>query len=57
MMVRQRRDQGRPFYEFRLENRIPENHLLRPHERVRRRAPVLQWPDNHRDVDRPGHGG
>jgi hypothetical protein len=26
---RQRRDQGRLFYEFRLEDRIPENHLLR----------------------------
>src|SRR5262245_37156317 len=25
MMERQRRDQGRLFYEFRLENRIPEN--------------------------------
>jgi transposase len=29
MMGRQRRDQGRLFYEFRLESRIPENHLLR----------------------------
>ena len=29
MMERQRRDQGRLFYEFRLEDRIPENHLLR----------------------------
>ena len=29
MMGRQRRDQGRLFYEFRLEDRIPENHLLR----------------------------
>jgi transposase len=29
MMGRQRRDQGRLFYEFRLEGRIPENHLLR----------------------------
>jgi transposase len=29
MMGRQRRDQGRLFYEFRLEERIPENHLLR----------------------------
>jgi CheY-like chemotaxis protein len=29
MKGRQRRDQGRLFYEFRLENRIPENHLLR----------------------------
>ena len=28
-MGRQRRDQGRLFYEFRLEDRIPENHLLR----------------------------
>jgi transposase len=28
MMGRQRRDQGRLFYEFRLEDRIPENHLL-----------------------------
>jgi transposase len=29
MMGRQRRDQGRLFYEFWLEGRIPENHLLR----------------------------
>ena len=29
MMGRQRRDQGRLFYEFRLEDRIPDNHLLR----------------------------
>ena len=29
MMGRQRRDQGRLFYEFRLEDRIPEHHLLR----------------------------
>jgi transposase len=29
MMGRQRRDQARLFYEFRLEDRIPENHLLR----------------------------
>ncbi len=29
MMGRQRRDQGKLFYEFRLEDRIPENHLLR----------------------------
>ena len=29
MMGRQRRDQGRLFYEFRLEDRIPENHLMR----------------------------
>ena len=29
MMGRQRRDQSRLFYEFRLEDRIPENHLLR----------------------------
>src|SRR5262245_59384429 len=29
MMGRQRRDQGSLFYEFRLEDRIPENHLLR----------------------------
>src|SRR5207342_3974535 len=29
MMGRQKRDQGRLFYEFRLEDRIPENHLLR----------------------------
>jgi transposase len=29
MMGRQQRDQGRLFYEFRLEDRIPENHLLR----------------------------
>ena len=28
-MGRQRRDQGRLFYEFRLEDRIPENRLLR----------------------------
>jgi transposase len=29
MMGRQRREQGKLFYEFRLEDRIPENHLLR----------------------------
>ena len=29
MMGRRRRDQSRLFYEFRLEDRIPENHLLR----------------------------
>jgi transposase len=29
MMGRQQRDQGRLFYEFRLEDRIPEAHLLR----------------------------
>jgi transposase len=29
MMGRKRRDQGRLFYEFRLEDRIPGNHLLR----------------------------
>src|SRR5262245_31224724 len=29
MMGRQRRDQSRLFYEFRLEDRIPKNHLLR----------------------------
>jgi hypothetical protein len=29
MMGRQRRDEGKLFYEFRLEDRIPENHLLR----------------------------
>src|SRR5215471_16072112 len=29
MMGRQRRDQERLFYEFRLEDRIPQNHLLR----------------------------
>ena len=29
MMGRQRRDQGRLFYEFRLDGRIAENHLLR----------------------------
>lgn len=29
MMGRQRRDQGKLFYEFRLEDRIPENHLQR----------------------------
>jgi hypothetical protein len=29
MMGRRRRDQGRLFYEFGLEDRIPENHLLR----------------------------
>jgi len=29
MMGRQRWDQGRLFYEFRLEDRIPEHHLLR----------------------------
>ena len=28
-MGRRRRDQGKLFYEFRLEDRIPENHLLR----------------------------
>src|SRR5215510_4571299 len=34
MMGRQRRDQGRLFYEFRLEDRIPENHLLRLHKEL-----------------------
>jgi hypothetical protein len=29
MMGRQRRDLGRLFYEFRLDDRIPKNHLLR----------------------------
>ena len=29
MMGRRRRDQGRLFYEFRLDDRIPQNHLLR----------------------------
>ena len=29
MMGRQRRDQGKLFYEFRLDDRIPKNHLLR----------------------------
>ena len=29
MIELQRRDQGRLFYEFRLEDRIPENHLPR----------------------------
>jgi len=29
MMGRRRRDQGKLFYEFRLEDRIPEEHLLR----------------------------
>ena len=29
MMGRRRRDQGKLFYEFQLEDRIPENHLLR----------------------------
>ena len=29
MMGRQQRDQDRLFYEFRLEDRIPKNHLLR----------------------------
>lgn len=29
MMGRQRRDQGKLFYEFRLDDRIPNNHLLR----------------------------
>ena len=29
MMGRRRRDQGKLFYEFRLEDRIPEHHLLR----------------------------
>ena len=29
MMGRRRRDQGKLFYEFRLEDRIPEDHLLR----------------------------
>ena len=28
MMGRQRRDQGSLFYEIRLEDRIPKNHLL-----------------------------
>jgi hypothetical protein len=29
MMGRSRRDQGKLFYEFRLEERIPDDHLLR----------------------------
>ena len=29
MMGRQRRDQGKMFYEFHLDDRIPKNHLLR----------------------------
>ena len=29
MMGRQRRDQGKLFYEFHLDDRIPKNHLLR----------------------------
>jgi len=29
MMGRQRRDQGKLFYKFRLDDRIPKNHLLR----------------------------
>jgi hypothetical protein len=29
MMGRRKRDQGKLFYEFRLEDRVPENHLLR----------------------------
>ena len=29
MMGRQQRDQGKLFYEFHLEDRIPKNHLLR----------------------------
>ena len=29
MMGRQRRVQGKLFYEFRLDDRIPKNHLLR----------------------------
>jgi hypothetical protein len=29
MMGRRRRDQGKLFYEFRLDDRIPKNHLLR----------------------------
>jgi hypothetical protein len=29
MMDRRKRDQGQLFYEFRLEDRIPENRLLR----------------------------
>jgi hypothetical protein len=29
MMGRQRRDQGKLFYAFRLDDRIPKNHLLR----------------------------
>src|SRR5919106_3078039 len=29
MMGRRRRDQGRLFYEFHLDDRVPQNHLLR----------------------------
>ena len=29
MMGRRKRDQGKLFYEFRLDDRIPNNHLLR----------------------------
>jgi hypothetical protein len=38
MMGRQRRDHGKLFYEFRLEDRIPENHLLRRIRRYGRQA-------------------
>ena len=29
MMGRRRRDQGKLFYEFRLDDRVPQDHLLR----------------------------
>jgi transposase len=42
MMGRQGRDQGKLFYEFRLEDRIPENHLLR-----------RGWESFYSDIGRP----
>jgi len=35
MMERQRRDQGKLFYEFHLDDRIPQNHSSAPDRRVR----------------------
>jgi transposase len=42
MMGRQGPDQGKLFYEFRLEDRIPENHLLR-----------RGWESFYSDIGRP----
>ena len=47
MMGRQRRDQVKLFYEFRLDDRIPKNHLLRRIDvfvaAVQGREPPLLW--------------
>ena len=42
MMGRQRREQGKLFYEFQVEDRNPENHLLRRREEGQRAGVLLQ---------------